>query len=209
MRQLLEKEDKMGIAILTSQLISESSKPDYAKIRTMQAIRVLEPSIGRAETVDLIFKIVASFCSGLNVVRNMNEYQMIDTAIFLRDEAFDYKHLDCDYRLEDFAVMFTLAKRGKIGKIMDRIDCSVIAQILDEYHFIRKRERENFERKQIEPAKVQPENASYVPIEKVTHALNQLVEARKKFENQEVDVDAEIKRKQQIISNQRKQWENE
>jgi len=199
----------MAIAILTSQLISESSRPDYAKIRTMPAIRILEPSIGRVETLDLISKIVASFCSGVNVVRNMNVDQMIDTAIFLRDEAFDDKHLDCDYRLEDYAVMFTLAKRGKIGKIMDRIDCSVIAQILDEYHFIRKRERENFDKKQIDPVTVQPENASYVPIEKVTQELNKLVEARKKFENQEVDIEAEIKRKQQIIANQRKQWENE
>ncbi|MBK7885497.1 MAG: hypothetical protein IPJ81_18160 [Chitinophagaceae bacterium] len=74
---------------------------------------------------------IKDFCSSLNVVRNMNEDQMIEAAAMLLDECENF-------RLEDYMIMFSMAKRGELVKIMDRIDLQVITAMLDEYFTRRK-----------------------------------------------------------------------
>jgi hypothetical protein len=60
----------------------------------------------------------------------MNEDQMIETASMLLDE--------CDnFRLEDYVMMFALAKRGQLVKIFDRIDIDLVGEIMNEYWFKR------------------------------------------------------------------------
>ena len=73
-----------------------------------------------------ILILVKDLCNSLNVVRNMNEDQMIEAACMLLDECGDF-------RLEDYVMMFSLAKRGQLVKIMDRIDIDTIGKMLDEY----------------------------------------------------------------------------
>ena len=51
---------------------------------------------------------------------------MIESASMLIDECGNF-------RLQDYTMMFTMAKRGQLVKIRDRIDISVITQLLDEY----------------------------------------------------------------------------
>ena len=61
----------------------------------------------------------------------MNEDQMIETAMMLLDE--------CDnMRLEDYSMMFAMAKRGEIGNVFDHIDLQVVSIIYDQYYSRRK-----------------------------------------------------------------------
>lgn len=80
----------------------------------------------KPRTLLLISIMVRDFCSSLNVVRNMNEDQIIEAAGMLMDESDNM-------RLEDYTMMFALAKRGGLVKIYDRIDLQVISDIFDAY----------------------------------------------------------------------------
>lgn len=87
---------------------------------------------GSGVLLKVLFLMVKDFCNSINVVRNMNEDQMIESASMLLDE--------CDnFRLEDYIMMFSLAKRGDLVKILDHLDISYIAKMMDEYWLRRKR----------------------------------------------------------------------
>lgn len=92
-------------------------------------IRDLVKTEGKKRMLSLIVLLVKDFCGSVNVVRNMNEDQMIETAQMLLDE--------CDnFRLEDYVMMFAMAKRGKFHpevKILDRIDIQLVAAMMDCY----------------------------------------------------------------------------
>src|SRR5205085_8339473 len=81
---------------------------------------------GKKRMLKVIYLLVRDFCSSLNVVRNMNQDQMIEAASMLTEECGNF-------RLEDYAIMFSIGKRGELVKIYDRIDLSIITQMLDEY----------------------------------------------------------------------------
>jgi hypothetical protein len=78
----------------------------------------------------LVTIMVKDFCNSVNVVRNMTEDQMIECAAMLLDECGNF-------RMEDYLMMFNMAKRGQLVKIFDRLDITVVTQMLDEYWAIR------------------------------------------------------------------------
>lgn len=89
--------------------------------------------------------LIKDFCASLNVVRNMNEDQIIEAALVLLDECGNF-------RLQDYLMMFQLAKRGGLNiKILDRMDIQIITQMLDAYwekrhQDAKKREEEEYKR---------------------------------------------------------------
>jgi len=100
-------------------------------------------------TVFSLTAIVRDFCSSFNVVRNMNEDQILEAALCLIDEADNF-------RMEDFVIMFSLAKKGKLDiKIMDRIDIDVINKIWDCYYQKRVNAKYDIEQKSIEQEEAQ------------------------------------------------------
>lgn len=56
----------------------------------------------------------------------MNEEQMIEAASMLIDEC-------SNFRLEDYVMMFQMAKRGELFDVHDRIDLQVVTRMLDTY----------------------------------------------------------------------------
>lgn len=105
-------------------------------------IKDLVTELGPQPMVKILFLLVKDFCSALNVVRNMNEEQQIESASLLLDE--------CDnFRLEDYVMMFQMAKRGELIKIYDRIDLEVINEILDAYWLRRKKAAETFQESEV------------------------------------------------------------
>ncbi len=92
-------------------------------------VKILAAQYGENVLLKNIFLLVKDFCGGVNVVRNMNEDQMIEAAAMLLDECGNF-------RLEDYVMMFSMAKRGAFFpdvKIYDRIDIQLISSIMDEY----------------------------------------------------------------------------
>lgn len=116
---------KMELVSIAGELMP-AGKPQFLEVIKYPMIKSLIDEHGKKTMVKVIFLLVKDFCTSLNVVRNMNEDQMIEAAAMLLDE--------CDnFRLEDYTMMFTMAKRGELVKIYDRIDIQVITDIIDVY----------------------------------------------------------------------------
>lgn len=102
----------------------------------------------RKEIHTTLYLLIKDFCNSVNVVRNMDDYQMVDAATFLLDECYDY-------RLEDYAIMFTMAKRGNLVNILDRIDIQVIGEISKAYWAVRDVQIERIEQEEHRKRKAQ------------------------------------------------------
>jgi hypothetical protein len=100
--------------------------PNFLDVVKYPKISELIVSHGHAAVLLMVSVLVRDFCGSLNVVRNMNEDQIIEAASMLVSECGNF-------RLEDYTMMFSMAKKGELVKIMDRIDQQVITSILDEY----------------------------------------------------------------------------
>ena len=120
---------KMALIARTSELMP-SGKPKFEDIRRYPSIVALKDQIGAEKMHMVLLLLVQDFCRSINVVRNMNEDQMIECSAMLLDEAGNF-------RLEDYVMMFTLAKRGQIGNIFDHVDIQVVGDIIDEYWKLR------------------------------------------------------------------------
>ncbi len=121
---------KMELATVVSDLMP-AGKPDFLQVVKYPKIVDLVKDYGRGKMQKILFLMVKDFCSSTNVVRNMNEEQMIEAAAMLIDEADNF-------RLEDYTMFFSMAKRGMLIKIYDRINLQIISDMLDEY-WIRRR----------------------------------------------------------------------
>lgn len=109
-----------------------AGKPTYLEVVKYPKIIDLAREHGKSVMIKVLFLLVKDFCGSLNVVRNMNEDQMIECAAMLLDE--------CDnFRLEDYVMMFKMAKQGQLIKIRDRVDLEVVSEIMDEYWLRRRR----------------------------------------------------------------------
>ena len=116
---------KFELVQLTGALMPKG-KPSFLQVVQYPKISDMVLKNGSPLMLKIIFLIVKDFCSSVNVVRNMNDSQMIEAASMLLDE--------CDnFRLEDYMMMFSMAKRGDLVKIFDRLDISVVTAIMDEY----------------------------------------------------------------------------
>lgn len=103
-----------------------AGKANYTAVVKYPMIRQLEIEKGRKPMILILSLMVRDFCSSVNVVRNMNEDQIIEAAAMLLNECGNF-------RLEDYVMMFTMAKRGELADIRDRIDLQVITTMLDNY----------------------------------------------------------------------------
>lgn len=122
---VVKQDAKMELIGITSTLMP-GGKPNYLDMIKYPTINQIIKEQGNKSMLKAIFLLVKNFCNSLNVVRNMNEDQMIEAAAMLMNE--------CDnFRLEDYVMMFSMAKKGELVKIYDRIDIQLITTIIDEY----------------------------------------------------------------------------
>ena len=122
---------KMELISITNGLMP-AGLPDFLGMIKYPRIVDMIPEHGKPNLIKLVFLLIKDFCGSVNVVRNMNEDQMIEAASILIEEAGNF-------RIEDYTMMFAMGKRGDLVKIMDRIDISVISAMADEY-FSRRRD---------------------------------------------------------------------
>lgn len=127
---------KLELITMASDLMPEG-KPKFLSMVKYPMISTLVQQEGKKKILALLILMVKDFCSSLNVVRNMNEGQMIEAGAMLLDECGNF-------RMEDYLMMFQLAKRGELIKIYDRIDLQVISELMDSYWKRRHRAAEDF-----------------------------------------------------------------
>lgn len=116
---------KISMELATRKLLC-NGVPKFEEVRLFKPLGTLIDENGEAVIHAALFCLVWDFCQSVNVVRNMTEGQMIEAAGFLMSECGNF-------RLEDYVLMFTMAKRGQLIKIMDRVDVPMIGQMLDAY----------------------------------------------------------------------------
>lgn len=115
----------MELLSMTGDLMP-SGKPTFLEVIKYPMIQQLIAEHGKKTMLKVLFLLVKDFCRSLNVVRNMTEDQMIEAAAMLIDECGNF-------RIEDYVMMFSMAKKGELVKIYDRMDIQIITAILDEY----------------------------------------------------------------------------
>ena len=95
---------------------------------------VLKKEIGHRELIEILSLMISKFTANFNVSRNMTADQITDYAMYLIDNDTSGSWENPSYKLEDYAVFFEKAKTGIYGKIYERIDSTIIEEMLDEYH---------------------------------------------------------------------------
>lgn len=116
---------KMELLNVVDQLVPKGI-PDFPSIRYYPPIVQLIQDHGAARITKAILLLVKDFAASINVVRNINEDQAIEIAHMMVVEC-------STFRIEDYAMMFSMAKKGQIGKIFDHLDIQVISVMMDEY----------------------------------------------------------------------------
>lgn len=114
------------------QELMPGGQPDFLGMVRFPKITDLVQQQGQAVILMILSVMVRDFCASMNVVRNMNDDQIVEAAAMMLNECGTF-------RLEDYAQFFALAKRGKLGQIRDRIDLQTLSDLLDEY-FNRRRD---------------------------------------------------------------------
>jgi hypothetical protein len=138
---------KLGYTKAIKQLFPEG-KPNYLGVVQFPQIRDLIKDNGEAGVLLLISVMVRDYCASVNVARNMNEDQILEAAAMLMEEAGNF-------RLEDYAMMFAQAKRGKLVKVYERIDLTTITDMADAYYAERRDAKINQQEQEIERLEVQ------------------------------------------------------
>jgi hypothetical protein len=101
--------------------------PKFTEVIKYPKITDIMKESGPGMMLLMLSVMVRDFCASMNVVRNMNEDQIVDAATMMLQEVGNY-------RLEDYVVAFAMAKRGELVQIRDRIDMQVITELLDAYN---------------------------------------------------------------------------
>lgn len=115
----------MELVSITSELMPKG-EPNLTGVIQYPTVERLRQEVGEKVALLSILVLVRDFCNSVNAVRNMNEDQIIETASILLDECGNF-------RLEDYVMMFALGKRGQLVKIYDRVDVSLVSEMLDVY----------------------------------------------------------------------------
>lgn len=108
------------------QEVMPQGQPNYLGMVRFPKITDLVTEKGQAVILLVLSVMVRDFCATMNVVRNMNDDQIVETAAMLLNECGNF-------RLEDYATAFAMAKRGQLVQVRDRIDMQVITDIMDRY----------------------------------------------------------------------------
>ena len=133
----LECKEHVRQYIVKSNDLMPEGKPDFENIVHYPSIKQLSQKDQKGTKVvrAMINTIVTYFCNSLNLKWAMNEIQILEVSCMLLEE--------CDnYRIEDYIMMFSLAKRGKLIKIYDRMDIELICKIREAYQLLRQQEGE-------------------------------------------------------------------
>lgn len=131
--------DKAAITpIMLTELATEllpKGNADFKAIRKFTPIQsLIDNQIASLTDIrEMLTILVMNFSESMNVVRNLNATQAIEIVEMLIDECGDF-------RIEDYFIMFQLAKRGKIGDIRDRVDIQLVSKLIDEYWDYRHKE---------------------------------------------------------------------
>jgi len=140
--QLPSNGEKIGDNLLPALLQSYNTLP-VRKVDDVVAIVCSDespsPSIARIarECGDMkinaiLVVVVTDLVDFFNVGKTMSPQQVASTVILIREE-YPY------FRIEDFKLCFTNAKKGIYGKVYDRIDGAVILEWLDKYSLERQK----------------------------------------------------------------------
>lgn len=118
----------------------QNGVPNYIDISFAPSLKSLTDEHGFDYLQTVLCLLIDDFCESFSFKeeKKMNESQTIECASFLLEECKDY-------RIEDYACMFTLAKRNKLvigdtGKVFDRIDIQLISQFKANYDLYRQQE---------------------------------------------------------------------
>ena len=126
-----KKTDAKMELMATARDLMPGGVPNFMDVIKYPKIEMLKSTEYNGSLHKIIFLLVKDFCNSMGVVRNMSEDVMIEAAGILLEE--------CDnFRLEDYVMMFQMAKRGELFDIRDRIDLQVVTEILDAYWLKRK-----------------------------------------------------------------------
>lgn len=202
----LERGDTGGKIALVSRAseLMPGGSPAYTEVARYPMIAQLIKEHGRQSMMAAVFVLVKDFCGSLNVVRNMNEDQMIEAAAMLLDECGNF-------RLEDYVMMFGMAKRGNLVKILDRVDIQVIGQMIDAYWEKRNAAGNRAQEESLKPPPVQiPADAKMADPEKVSAFFKEFAaELKNKLmaDSERGEDAAEEIRRQQMNQRRRAVWE--
>lgn len=131
----LNERAKSELMVLTREVMP-AGEPAFPEIRRRAPMVKLIDCYGPATMHKVLMMLIRDLCQSINVVRPMTTAQISEAAGFLLDECGDF-------RLEDFVVMFTMAKRGRLAingdkGFMDRVDIETIGKVMDAYYEIRR-----------------------------------------------------------------------
>lgn len=91
---------------------------------------------------DIVTVLLASFNNSLNLIRPMNEEQIVECAYELVMTTEEDQ-----LSIQDYVLFFKGAKEGKYGRILDRLDQQTVFSMLEDYrqkrHEERMRQKEN------------------------------------------------------------------
>lgn len=146
--------DKVSLIRSVSEIMPQG-RPDFEAVRFAPAIVNLVAEHGPAKVHAVLVMMIRDYCSSINVPesKKMNGDQEMEAASFLLDECGDF-------RMEDYLMMFTLAKRGKIGKVFDRVDIQLLSDFKESYSALR---TNHAFAKQEEEVRRKEEGADYGP----------------------------------------------
>jgi len=165
-----------------------SGTPNFENIRFYPSIVQLSEQHGKKVIRKVLTALVKNFCDSINVPegKNMNATQMVEAACFLLDE--------CDnYRIEDYAMMFTLAKRGHLNvRVFDRVDIQLVSDFKASYEALRRQYDESIREQQIQKEETRlipderdnPNEPESVKIERFNEALRRLKELKLKIQKE-------------------------
>lgn len=139
--------NKMAYLQITKELMP-AGKPEFLTVVKYPKINDLVQERGEPVIMLILAVMIRDFCATMNVVRNMNEDQILEAAAMLLNEAGNF-------RLEDYTVMFALAKKGQLFEVRDRIDLQVITAIADAYYAQRRDAKINMQDQELERLEAQ------------------------------------------------------
>jgi hypothetical protein len=139
--------NKMAYLQITKELMP-AGKPEFLTVVKYPKINDLVQERGEPVIMLILAVMIRDFCATMNVVRNMNEDQILEAAAMLLNEAGNF-------RLEDYTVMFAMAKKGQLFEVRDRIDLQVITAIADAYYAQRRDAKINMQDQEVERMEAQ------------------------------------------------------
>ena len=116
----LLKRDRIELNIIKQELVP-AGNPNYEVLLGKDTIQMssLRKMIGDANLAKLIIILIEDLVNFFNVQRPMNEDQITDLA-------FDLMNAMRYHRFEEIVAFFEGIKKGKYGKVYERLDASII-----------------------------------------------------------------------------------